>query len=169
MYTKLEYDTTPSPFSPAALEAITTAFALDVPSTALLVIPSSAPVKRAVYELRMLGVNAHRLDLLENKTHLLENDAEDVRRANPTLLVATLATTRGLDLPALTHVFVLGIPEGPSVTGRSVDAYLHLAGRVGRFGRAGKVLSVVEEAEAAKMIRIFKSIGVKPVLFKKFF
>ncbi len=163
----LEYDTTPSPFNPANLEAITTAFALDVPSSGLLVIPSSAPVKRTVYELRLMGVNAHALDLLKNKAHLL-NDGEDVRRANPTLLVATLATTRGLDLPGLTHVFVLGIPEGPSVTGRSVDAYLHLAGRVGRFGRAGKVVSVVEEAEAAKMVRIFKSIGVEPVLFKQF-
>lgn len=161
---KLEFDKTPSPFNPANLEAITTAFALDVPSSGLLVIPSSAPVKRTVYELRLMGVNAHELDLLKHKV----SDGGDVRRANPTLLVATLATTRGLDLPGLTHVFVLGIPEGPSVTGRSVDAYLHLAGRVGRFGRAGKVISVVEEAEAAKMVRIFKLIGVEPVLFKQF-
>lgn len=156
--TRRLYDNTPSPFNPVALEAIAAAFALDVPAAALLVLPSSAPVRRAVYELQTLGVNAYGLDMLDHHRE---------RKADPTLLVATLATTRGLDLPSLTHVFVLGIPEGPAVTGRTVDAYLHVSGRVGRFGRSGKVVSVVEGEDEAKMARILGTIGEKPVQFKQ--
>jgi len=110
-----------------------------------------------------MGVNAHGLDLQDEKrgkAYLLNKG--DAVRANPTLLVATLATTRGLDLPDLTHVFVLGVPEG-----RAVDAYLHLAGRVGRFGRGGKAISVVEKRDAGRMLRILKTIDEKPVLFEQ--
>ncbi|KAL0951341.1 hypothetical protein HGRIS_008045 [Hohenbuehelia grisea] len=170
------------PFNPTALEAIATAFALDVPSVALLVLPASAPVQRVVEELRAIGVNAQGLDLLaadKGRAHLLRGG--DTVEAEPTLLVSTLATTRGLDLPHLTHVFILGIPEGPKMTGRTIDAYLHIAGRVGRFGRGGRVVSVVESTrdeddddavvpvdEAAKMVRIFREAGVRPVIFEHF-
>jgi len=105
-----------------------------------------------------MGVNAHGLDLEQQRRRL----------ANPTLLVATVATTRGLDLPSLTHVFVLGLLEGQATTGRGVDSYLHVSGRVGRFGRAGKVISVVEAKEAPKVGRILSTIGEKPVQFKQF-
>lgn len=101
-----------------------------------------------------MGANAHGLDLQQHGG----------RRANPRLLVATVATTRGLDLPSLTHVFVLGLLEA----GRGVDSYLHVSGRVGRFGRVGKVISVVEALEAPKMGRILSAIGEKPVQFKQF-
>ncbi|KAG6832311.1 hypothetical protein H0H92_003544 [Tricholoma furcatifolium] len=180
-----KYMWTPTPFNPNAMEAIATAFALDVPSIALLVLPSSSPVQRAVYELREMGVNAHGLDLLignKGRSHLLRGGVtgED----NPTLLVSTLATTRGLDLPELTHVFILGIPDGPKVNGRTVDAYVHLAGRVGRFGRGGKVITVVEKeadvteadeeekgkgvTEGSKMMRILKTINKEPVALMHF-
>ncbi|KAF8898856.1 P-loop containing nucleoside triphosphate hydrolase protein [Infundibulicybe gibba] len=170
-----KYDSTPSPFNPNAFEAIATAFALDVPSIAMLVLPSSAPVQRAVHDLRSMGVNAQSLDLLtdeKGRSHLLSG-SETVQE-NPTLLVATLATIRGIDLPELTHVFILGVPEGPKVTGRSVDAYLHVAGRVGRFGRGGKVITVVEKGDDAersdvsRMARILKTIEIAPVRFEHF-
>lgn len=134
----------------------------------MLVIPSSAPVQRAVWELREMGVNAEMLDVAARErggAYLLGN----VMRANPRLLVATLASTRGLDLPALTHVFVLGLPEGPHVNGRSVDAYVHIAGRVGRFGRAGRVVTVVgSAAEGAKVERILTTLGSRSVRFEHF-
>jgi superfamily II DNA/RNA helicase len=37
------------------------------------------------------------------------------------------AAVRGIDLPAISHVFIAGVPE-------SDVEYLHLAGRVGRLG-----------------------------------
>lgn len=143
-----------------------------------------------------MGVNAHGLDLLaddKGQAHLVRGGG--TAQDNPTLLVSTLATTRGLDLPELTHVFILGIPDGPKVNGRTVDAYLHLAGRVGRFGRGGKVITVIEKekdaetsdegdveaagdgtdhrwrrpvTEGSKMGRILATIDVHPVQFEHF-
>ena len=166
-----------SPFNPTALEAIATTFALDVPRVALLVLASEAPVNRAVDELRALGVEAHGLNVVQSdggRSFLLGEGTGFVEK--PTLLVATLATIRGLDLPDLTHVFMLGIPA--SLT---PDEYLHVAGRVGRFGRTGKAITIVEKAHAVPIIsrkgrpasgykdeprwlnRIYKKVGARPV------
>lgn len=43
------------------------------------------------------------------------------------LLIATPQAARGLDLPAVSHVYNLGPPENPT-------EYLHRAGRAGRIG-----------------------------------
>lgn len=158
------YQNTPSPYNPNALEAIATAVALDVPRLALLVIPSSAPVFRAVYELREMGLDARVFD--PQKPIVGKEGDED-----PVLLVTTLAMARGLDLPDATHVFSLGIPDGPRVTGRTVDAYLHVSGRIGRFGRRGTVVTVVDSGrgdEGERMKRILREIGVVPVRFNQF-
>ena len=59
------------------MEAIGVAFALDVPSVALSVLKSDAPVQRAVNDLRRLGVNAQPLDVVNDengKTHLMRRD-----------------------------------------------------------------------------------------------
>lgn len=156
------------------------AFALDVPSVALLSLPASAPVQRVVHALRELGVNAHSLDLLvadKGRTQLLSGTAA-ATEDNPLLLVSTLASTRGLDLPDLTHVFMLGLPQG-----RRADAYLHVAGRVGRFGKAGKVVTVVEEREEERradgtlawardepkrMLMMLREVGVAPTQLEHF-
>ena len=154
---------------------------MDVPQLALLVLPSTASVHRAIYELRLLGINAHALELRSverGEAHLLRNRAFD---GNPTLLVSTLATTRGLDLVGLSHVFILGVPED-----QRVDAYLHLAGRVGRMGSAGgrqggRVVSILQEdrmetvegktrtRSGARVLRqIFKTLGITPTRYELF-
>lgn len=136
-------------------------------------------MQRAVYDLRQLGVNAHGLDLSSDgrgRTHLLRGPS-DVADENPTLLVSTLASTRGLDLPELSHVFVLGMP-----TKQRVDTYLHIAGRVGRFGRGGKVVTLLEEEretvgkkgeakvvrEAERMSALLRQLDITPVRFEHF-
>ncbi len=161
------------------MEAIASAFALDVPSVGMLVLPSNAPVHRAVYDLRVLGVNAHALDVVKDengRTHLMRRDFESTSE-NPTLLVSTLASTRGLDLPELSHVFILGILDGGAV-----DSYLHVAGRVGRFGRGGSVVSVLAEEhevvsedgkrsrrdEPRMMGAMLKKVGIRPVKLQHF-
>ena len=153
-------------------------FALDVPRVARLVLHGSAPVERAVYDLRTLGVNAHGLDVLDSErggAYLLQKGTSPA--ANPALLVSTLATTRGLDLPDLTHVFVLA--PGDALDN---DVYLHAAGRVGRFGRGGKVITVVEAPHVVRLAngktksvdepnrlqRIYKRIGITPVKLEHF-
>ncbi|KAH7928518.1 P-loop containing nucleoside triphosphate hydrolase protein [Leucogyrophana mollusca] len=168
----------PPAFDPGMLDAVAAAFALDVPSIALLVLPATASVRRAISDLRQIGVNAHGLDLMESergRAHLLSRSVEVIDE-NPTLLVSTLATTRGIDLPALTHVFLLGIPEE-----RGGDAYLHIAGRVSRFGRSGRVITVVTEREEEtikgklrvrddpkKMSVLLKKINITPTKYEHF-
>lgn len=146
---------------------------------ALLVLPADASVRRAVFDLRLLGVNAHGLDVLDTArggAYLLQHGTQP--EADPTLLVSTLATTRGLDLPDLTHVFILGIPEA-----LTADAYLHVAGRVGRFGKPGKVVTVLESRrqvagkrkdkiaykdEPKWLNKIYRAIDVTPTKFEHF-
>jgi hypothetical protein len=164
---------------PVVLEAVATAFAMDVPRVALLILPPSAPIHRFVGDLREMGCNAHGLDLLSDERgrgHLLRG-ASDAPVEDPALLVATEASTRGLDLPELSHVFMLGLPEG-----RSVDQYLHMAGRVGRFGRPGKVITVLGAPpptaedpngkrmghESQSMMKVFRRLGLVPAKFEHF-
>jgi len=139
----------PLAFDPAMLEAVAATFALDVPRIALLVLPATAAVRKVIFELQQLGVNAHPFDLVGNEAsrrHVLSRTPDGVSDENPMLIVGTLATIRGVDLPDLSHVFILGVPEG-----RAGDAYLHVAGRVGRFGSRGKVITVLEERKEAKI------------------
>ncbi|KAM5530705.1 hypothetical protein V8D89_015629 [Ganoderma adspersum] len=169
----------PSPFNPSSMEAIATAFALDVPSVGMLVLPSDAPVHRAVHDLRLLGVNAQPLDVVKDENgrmHLMRRDFESTSE-NPTLLVSTLASTRGLDVPELSHVFILGILDGGAV-----DSYLHVAGRVGRFGRGGSVVSVLADEhevvredgkrsrrdEPRMMGGMLRKMGIRPVKLEHF-
>ncbi|KNC99436.1 uncharacterized protein SPPG_05677 [Spizellomyces punctatus DAOM BR117] len=52
------------------------------------------------------------------------------------LLTLTEWEARGLDLPNVTHVFILGPPSSPA-------SYLHMAGRTGRYGRPGHVITLL--------------------------
>ncbi|KAI9032723.1 P-loop containing nucleoside triphosphate hydrolase protein [Phycomyces nitens] len=78
-----------------------------------------------------------------------EVEAKDIREYIPgqpispnTLWIANEFSARGMDIPDVSHVFILGKPS-------SVAAYLHMAGRTGRlspkgFGQ-GKVFSIVRD------------------------
>lgn len=160
------------------LDAVAATFALDVPRIGLLVLPATAAVRKVIFELQQMGVNAHPLDLVgdeASRAHVLSR-LDEVSDENPVLIVATLATVRGIDLPDLSHVFMLGVPEG-----RSGDAYLHVAGRVGRFGRQGRVITILEERKEErkgnkvvvtdvpkKMTMLFSRIGVQPARLAHF-
>ena len=140
-----EYDT-PPPWSPGSIEAVSICFAMDVPRTALLVTPASHPIRRLIEELKGYGVDARPLDMLSpvaGRNHMLNGEGMETTAVNegPVLLVSTLANIRGLDFPDLSHVFVMGMPEG------RVDSYTHIAGRTGRFGKTGKIITIVERIE----------------------
>ena len=163
---------TPSPLNQNSLEAVAAVFALDVPSVALLVIPSETSVHRAVYDLREMGVNAHGMDLLvqdRGRTYLLKADAES-SKTNPTLLVCTSSSIRGVDLPALTHVFILGLETllAKDNWTLTLDTYIHLCGRVGRFKKHGKVITVVEKKTVSGIEKILSTLDITPVRFNAF-
>lgn len=157
-----EYAGTPSAFHPVVMEGIAAIFATAVPKMALLVLPASAPVERAVHDLRVLGINTFGLDLQSTDrrgAYLSRGNLGGTQEnPNPTLLVATTASLRGIDLPDLSHVFIWGVVDA--------NSYLHASGRVGRFGGKGRVVSVLhEQSQSDRYARLLKSMRLVPRKF----
>lgn len=128
------------------LEAVATYFALEVPNIALLVAPPMSSVQKITEELRDLGVDARPLDFRQGdggRHHLMSHHTDVLsQNESPILLVTLPSSTRGIDIPDLTHVMILGVPSVGDP-----DVYRHLAGRVGRLGKAGngKVITFLRE------------------------
>ncbi|KZS93097.1 P-loop containing nucleoside triphosphate hydrolase protein [Sistotremastrum niveocremeum HHB9708] len=144
---------------PTVLETMAFLVARDVQQLALAVFPSGAPLQVVVQELAELGVNARLLDFREDMQSLAGNAAHDGEGDEPVLLVSTHASTRGIDLVPLSHVFIVGVPPTEVV-------YQHLAGRVGRSGKSGKVITVLSAEqgktnEPLRMSRMLTRLGVE--------
>jgi superfamily II DNA/RNA helicase len=59
---------------------------------------------------------------------------------------------RGLDIPAVTHVFNFDVPHHP-------DDYVHRIGRTGRAGRSGTAISIVTPLDSKSIAAIERLIG----------
>ncbi|MFZ6647592.1 DEAD/DEAH box helicase [Undibacterium sp. TJN25] len=70
-----------------------------------------------------------------------------LRRGQVRVLVATDVAARGIDVPAITHVFNYDLPKFP-------EDYVHRIGRTGRAGRNGMAISLVNHAEGINVKRI---------------
>jgi superfamily II DNA/RNA helicase len=77
---------------------------------------------------------------------------EQFRKNEVTLLVASDVAARGLDIPAVSHVFNFDVPHHP-------DDYVHRIGRTGRAGRTGTAITIVAPAEQKAVALIEKLIG----------
>ena len=71
------------------------------------------------------------------------------------MLLATPSASRGLDLPAVSHVYNLGPVS-------DAKEYLHRAGRAGRIGSTtgGLVTSIVTQDELPKLQALTNELGV---------
>ena len=72
---------------------------------------------------------------------------DSLRRGQVRVLVATDVAARGIDVPAITHVFNYDLPKFP-------EDYVHRIGRTGRAGRNGVAISLVNHAEGINVKRI---------------
>lgn len=72
---------------------------------------------------------------------------DGMRRGQVRVLVATDVAARGIDVPAITHVFNYDLPKFP-------EDYVHRIGRTGRAGRNGVAVSLVNHAEGINVKRI---------------
>ena len=72
-----------------------------------------------------------------------------------TLLVASDVAARGLDIPAVSHVFNFDVPV-------HADDYVHRIGRTGRAGRSGVSITLATNADDKHVARIETLIGVAP-------
>jgi superfamily II DNA/RNA helicase len=77
---------------------------------------------------------------------------DSFRENRITLLVASDVAARGLDIPAVSHIFNFDVPT------HSED-YVHRVGRTGRAGRRGEALTIVTKPETKYIESIEKLIG----------
>ena len=77
---------------------------------------------------------------------------DQFRKGELPILVASDVAARGLDIPAVSHVFNFDVPHHP-------DDYVHRIGRTGRAGRTGTAISLVAPSDQKSILAIEKLIG----------
>jgi superfamily II DNA/RNA helicase len=77
---------------------------------------------------------------------------DQFRRGEVKLLVASDVAARGLDIPAVSHVFNFDVPHHP-------DDYVHRIGRTGRAGRSGTAITIVAPIDSKAIAAIEKLTG----------
>ena len=81
---------------------------------------------------------------------------ESFRKGELKLLVASDVAARGLDIPAVSHVFNYDVPH-------HADDYVHRIGRTGRAGRSGEAWMIVTPADERGYDKVLKLIKTEPV------
>ncbi|MBS0246634.1 MAG: DEAD/DEAH box helicase [Proteobacteria bacterium] len=74
------------------------------------------------------------------------------RKGDAKLLIASDVAARGLDIPAVSHVFNFDVPHHP-------DDYVHRIGRTGRAGLTGTAISLVAPFDTKSVAAIEKLMG----------
>ncbi|CAO3641733.1 unnamed protein product [Mucor hiemalis] len=121
---KVEFDDTDD----RMMESIAVLQELEPVKNGILFVGTSVSVATIIKKLEEHGISA--------------DDIKNYNGAQNKLWIATEFTARGVDIPGVSHVFILGKPS-------SVTAYLHMAGRTGRLSpegfASGKVINLVRE------------------------
>ena len=127
------------------------------PTSAIIFCNTKSNVHYVTAVLKGFGYNADELsaDLSQNKR---EDVLARLREGKVRLLVATDVAARGIDIPALSHVFLYEPPEDR-------ESYIHRAGRTGRAGAVGTVISLVDIMQKMELQRIasFYKIDLIPL------
>jgi superfamily II DNA/RNA helicase len=77
---------------------------------------------------------------------------DQFRRGEVKLLVASDVAARGLDIPAVSHIFNFDVPHHP-------DDYVHRIGRTGRAGRSGTAITMVAPIDGKAVTAIEQLTG----------
>ena len=77
---------------------------------------------------------------------------DSFRNGEVTLLIASDVAARGLDIPAVSHIFNFDVPHHP-------DDYVHRIGRTGRAGLSGTAITIVAPADSKAVAAIERLIG----------
>src|SRR5437764_1520321 len=74
------------------------------------------------------------------------------RQGEVSLLIASDVAARGLDIPAVSHIFNFDVPH-------HADDYVHRIGRTGRAGKSGTAITVVAPADHKNVAATERLIG----------
>ncbi|MBW3558521.1 MAG: DEAD/DEAH box helicase [Proteobacteria bacterium] len=80
---------------------------------------------------------------------------EGFRAGSLKLLIASDVAARGLDIPAVGHVFNYDVPH-------HAEDYVHRIGRTGRAGRTGEAYTLITPNDAKNWDKVVKLIGKTP-------
>jgi len=80
---------------------------------------------------------------------------ENFRKGALRILVASDVAARGLDIPAVSHVFNYDVPF-------HADDYVHRIGRTGRAGRTGEAFMIVTPEDARNYDKVLKLTKKEP-------
>ena len=124
------------------------------PASAIIFCNTKANVHYVTGVLQGFGYSADELsaDLSQNRREAV---LDKIRKGRLQYLVATDVAARGIDIPALSHVFLYEPPEDH-------ESYIHRAGRTGRAGAAGTVISLVDVMQRMELERIAKHYKIGP-------
>ncbi|MBG0790454.1 MAG: DEAD/DEAH box helicase [Desulfovibrionaceae bacterium] len=119
---------------------------LENPSSALIFSNTKRNVEFTAALLSQFGFDAEGLtsDLNQNKREKL---MARIKEGKLRFLVATDVAARGIDIPELSHVFMMEPPEDP-------ESYVHRAGRTGRAGASGVAITLVDVIQKMELERI---------------
>jgi superfamily II DNA/RNA helicase len=131
------------------------------PPRVVIFFPDEVIAKESIVPLRDALWGEHKVCVLLPKIGVNPLQMmEQFKNNETTVMLATPNSVRGLDFPAVTHVYTLYLPTDDP------REYVHLAGRVGRVGqsgsvrgRGGRVVSVLKEEDASKMESLASELG----------
>jgi len=137
-------------------EALSRLVDLLEPRRAIVFVRTRVEVEQVVQGLSRHGLHAEGLsgDLAQVAR---ERALSRFREGRVTLLVATDVAARGLDVPGITHVFMLGLPDDPS-------SFVHRLGRTARAGAEGEAWTVVAPSERGRFLSLSRQAETKPEL-----
>jgi ATP-dependent RNA helicase DeaD len=123
------------------------------PTSAIIFCNTKANCHYVSEVLRQFGYDADALssDLSQSRR---EQILSRIRAGSLRFLAATDVAARGIDIPALSHVFLYEPPEDH-------ESYIHRAGRTGRAGAAGEVLSLVDVIQKLELKRIATQYSIE--------
>jgi len=79
---------------------------------------------------------------------------ESFRSGNVDVLISTDLAARGLDIPDITHVIALDVPDDSEV-------YIHRCGRTGRAGKRGIMVTIGDETQMRLLAAMEKKLKIK--------
>lgn len=126
---------------------------LENPSSAIIFSNTKRNVEFTAALLSQFGFDAEGLtsDLTQNKREKL---MARIKEGKLRFLVATDVAARGIDIPELSHVFMMEPPEDP-------ESYVHRAGRTGRAGATGTAITMVDVIQKMELERIASRFKIK--------
>jgi ATP-dependent RNA helicase DeaD len=116
---------------------------IENPESAIIFTNTKATANFVSVVLQRFGYDADQLssDLTQSAR---EKVLARVYKKKLRFLVATDVAARGIDIEALSHVFLYEFPEDP-------ESYIHRTGRTGRAGASGEAISLVDVLEKMRL------------------